>query len=461
MIGAVLKTEVQRGLRDRALPILLVIFALLTAYASWSGKSIASAHAAAAAAVVQGSVDQRAERRAEFERVEDGEALSRGATLPYAQVDYIAQPHAPGAAISVSQIESFPRVARVTSITETHGIFDEFSGSTTNPESLAVGPFDLAFLIVFLLPLFVLASSFDVWTGERERGIARQILAEPAAPVSLLGGKLAARLLLTVLPLAVIAGIGAAIIGGPATAASVFLLTGLYGGFWIGVAGLINVIVRQPTEAAIAAGASWLALVLLLPALLAALVDAVAPAPSRAALANETRTVLVDTQARGDDVLSSYLSQHPTATSELQVLSEGARQYYAVQLAADAVTAPVTKAHRENEARRLSLANQMRFLSPATMAQDALDRLAGFDPQRALVFRDQAYAHLVDMRDFVTPRLLNDSVLTASDYDEMPVFTFEEPKPTSAQTLNLLGLLILSALLLLASLGMAKRLRRI
>ncbi|MEM1409689.1 MAG: DUF3526 domain-containing protein, partial [Pseudomonadota bacterium] len=459
MMSAVIKTELRRGLRDRALLVLICLFAALATYAAWSGRTITAAHADAANTIVQKSIDQRAERRAEFAEAESsGAEPSRRAILPYAQIDHVAMPHASGAAISVSQIEAFPRIARVTSITNTHGIFDEFSGSTTNPETLAAGPFDLAFLIVFLLPLFVLAGTFDLWTSERERGVARQLLAEPIPSQILVAGKIAARCILLVLPLSIIAAIASASVADTGSALLLFVYVAIYSLFWVGLAGLINMVMARPTGAAITAGAAWLGFVLLLPAALAACLDVVAPNPSRAALANASRLILTETQAKGEEVLEAYLNQHPTATAELQVVSQGARRYYAVQLAADRAVAPAIEAHRKAEDRRRNIADQLRFLSPAVTVQSSLDRLAGFDANRALAFREQAYTHLEAMRAFVTPLLLADQALTASDYDVMPNFVFEEPANDGRHVLNLLALSGLTALFFYGVLASARRL---
>ena len=97
-------------------------------------------------------------------------------------------------------------------------------------------------------------------------------------------------------------------------------------------------------------------------------------------------------------------------------------------------------------------------LLAAVTVQSSLDRLAGFDANRALAFREQVYTHLEAMRAFVTPLLLADQALTASDYDVMPNFVFEEPANDGRHVLNLLALSGLTALFFYGVLASARRL---
>ena len=48
-----------------------------------------------------------------------------------------------------------------------------------NPVNLMTGAFDIAFVVIFLLPIFILAISYDLLSSERERGTLAMILAHP------------------------------------------------------------------------------------------------------------------------------------------------------------------------------------------------------------------------------------------------------------------------------------------
>ena len=76
-----------------------------------------------------------------------------------------------------------PYILRVRALGLEAQIFD---GDSYNPELALAGRFDYAFVLVFLLPLFVIALLFDLRSGEREAGRACMLAALPGAGTALL-----------------------------------------------------------------------------------------------------------------------------------------------------------------------------------------------------------------------------------------------------------------------------------
>ena len=77
-----------------------------------------------------------------------------------------------------------------------------------NPVSLMTGSLDIAFVVIFLLPIFILAMSYDLLSSEKERGTLAMILAHPISLRELLASKIIARagmLMAVVLALGLIA----------------------------------------------------------------------------------------------------------------------------------------------------------------------------------------------------------------------------------------------------------------
>jgi len=56
-----------------------------------------------------------------------------------------------------------------------------YDSDVTNPLLAAFGSFDLAFVIVFIVPLFVIALTHNVWSAERELGTWSLIQSQPAS----------------------------------------------------------------------------------------------------------------------------------------------------------------------------------------------------------------------------------------------------------------------------------------
>jgi cell division protein FtsW (lipid II flippase) len=74
-----------------------------------------------------------------------------------------------------------------------------------NPHRLLIGRFDAAFVVVFLVPLFIIALTYSLIAGERERGTLALLLAQPVTLPALITAKLAPRVIIVVALLALIA----------------------------------------------------------------------------------------------------------------------------------------------------------------------------------------------------------------------------------------------------------------
>ena len=101
-------------------------------------------------------------------------------------------PPAPLAPIAVGQRDLQPQAIRLT--TEDHLSSDkENETAMSGPTRLMTGAFDLGFLFVVLFPLVVIALSYELLSGERERGTLAMLLSQPVSQRALVLGKAGAR----------------------------------------------------------------------------------------------------------------------------------------------------------------------------------------------------------------------------------------------------------------------------
>ena len=122
------------------------------------------------------------------------------------------------------------------------------NGDATEPAALL--PFrsiDLGFVVVVVLPLVLLAVTYDVVSAERERGTLALILAQPVHPRHVLLAKLGVRagVMLGIVVSATVAGLG--LTGTDLTEGQVLgrllgwaVSVGLYSAFWCAVALVVN-----------------------------------------------------------------------------------------------------------------------------------------------------------------------------------------------------------------------------
>src|SRR4029453_9571195 len=118
-----------------------------------------------------------------------------------------------------------------------------------------------------------------------------------------------------------------------------------------------------------------------IPAGLAALQDFAAPLPSRSAYLNNLREV--ELHVRATKVAPSL---QKTATQP-QRLNDDILAYLDKIRADDQQFLTVTIPYQTQVAEHVRLGNALRMLSPPVIAQDALDRIAGTDADRALSFQ--------------------------------------------------------------------------
>ncbi|AQR75075.1 ABC transporter permease subunit [Sphingomonas sp. LM7] len=445
-----------RAWRDPVLRIALILFALLAGYAAFTGARWAEARETAVRQAVAEADETMAQRRETFAKmVAKGEQPNFGLIYATALPFRAGLPNAPLAAVSAGQAEGYPAAASIAPFLDPYTIFEAHMAGLESPSVLAAGRFDLAFVIVVLLPLLLIAATYDFWSRDVENGSARFQLAQPVAPARLIltraivrGGSLLAG--------SVLVAVGALLFAGARDAGDLLRFAAVvlaYGGFWIALTSLINLFVRASTTAALASGTAWLAIVVLLPGAIAAAADLSAPAPSDMAYTNAIRAAGLEVRA------ANAAAARAAATGEPRNLYPASLWHSRGEIAQrDARLGPIHRAQAGQWEAHRALAEGIRFLSPAVIAQDALDRVAGTDASRALAFQDQARAFAGKARRLAFDWMDQGRLMTLPDYDAgLPRFAFIEPSSAAPLAANLAALLLFTALLLTLA---ALRLRR-
>ncbi|PTS74838.1 ABC transporter permease subunit [Stenotrophomonas sp. HMWF023] len=440
--------EIRRLLRDRALAVLLGLLVVLAAYAAWNGSAWVGQREAAI-----GLIDAEEQDARDRSRGFVGKAPS---VLP--RIQPVLPPGAM-AALSIGQAEAYPYTADVVALGDRTQLLRHVWSDIGNPAAQAAGRFDLAFVIVFLLPLVILAATFDLWSRERERGIAALVLSQPISAGRLIAVKAFARGIIVLLPaLVIIIGVAASSrAASPFGLAVLALIVFAYGSFWLALAVLIGCFARRTTEAAIAAGALWLLIVVMAPSLALAAVNLLVPSPSQMQLATELKAQLADTARQQ---MLRHAAEPPATRSPAPRIADAARVAYADLVQADQAIAPLIAAHAEAEdARRLAL-DRVRLLLPSVVVQDALDRLAGSDADRALAFQQQVLAYWQARRQLHEGYLDRDAPQTLAEYDALPRFEFQETAGALQRGVltDLAALAVAILLLLIAAWSMRRRL---
>ena len=434
--------ELKLLIRERSAWILIALFIASLAYGIWNGSEVA------------GRTHENVTKiRAEAEKYE-----TRRTTLLQTNQFNIRQlyfsrfwailPPAPLPFLATGQSDISPGHEQV-AVYKLSAPADSRS-ELDNPSHLMAGRFDLAFVRVWLFPLFLLAFVYDLISGDRESGTLRIALSQGTRPFSWLLRRALARAL-PILILALIATGFATSLGESDGASSrgvlTFLLVLVYGFFWIALSAAINSVASNASSSATLLGAAWVALVLVAPTLLNMAVETLHPTPSRPELVSVSRQASRDAEEQVDKLVESFYQEHP----ELAPASKRANAFAQRITIQGEIGQAIEPIHRKfDEQLRLQQANvnRWRFISPAIAAHEALTDLAGTGYWRYRAFRDQAVAFRQEVHDFVAPKFHKMQSVTRDEADAWPSFVFQEESDAVWQQRVHLGILGIFALAL-------------
>ena len=468
----IISHETRQLLRSGAFRALLLLVAGAIAFAAFSGQRSIDRQVEGAMAATAFEDAQRARMRADTEAYEARLAAQGG------EYEFAGARHAPGAgppqgtnagvvgaqtakyltlpptglasfAVGQSDIQlNYVPVSMNPTHTTTNNLELE------NPLNLMTGSFDIAFVLIFLLPIFILAISYDLLSSEKERGTLAMILAHPISLKELLASKIIARagvLVASILGLGLVAlfAVGANLDSADTWARFGLWIaaTLLYSLFWFAMAVMVNVYGKNSAANGIALAGAWLALVVVLPTLVSLLATTIYPAPSRMELTVAAR----DAQTAAEKTYMARLDEY--YYDHLEFIPEGderATDFLTVAMAnRNAIEKAVRPLYDEFQSqlnRQERLVQRFQFISPAIMMQLALNEVSGTSANRYEHFLNQAYDFHARWGEYFSVKFLQRDPLRPADYDRFPAFEYrEEPFGTVLMRLvpSLSGMLVL------------------
>jgi ABC-2 type transport system permease protein len=434
--------EVRRLARERHALVLLALWTgLLALAASYGVRDVRARHADIAAVLERDQVAW-ASKRARLAEIESGRAEAKPFQDPRSPTNSVMgrsgeRPVAllptPLAALSAGTGDLAPAVRNVSMITKLHLPVE----SLENPANRLAGPLDLAFITAALLPLFVLALSFDVLARERDAGILPLLGTQPVALTRLIAARLAVHFVALWLPLAVTATAavlltlapGAAALGALGEVGVWLSVAAAYAMFWQALAALINFRSRSAAHNAVLLCGAWLAAVVVLPSVVQAIVQTVAPPPDRREFVLHMREIETDLFKRIEEIRDAYYAADPSRRPAMEM-----NEYdtYFVQnlwpraIAADAALAPALQKIDRARAAQSAWWRRLAWLSPTLAFRLATEQLAGVTPVQQAAFIDHARSFQQRWREHFGAKLAAMTPLTLADYDTKP-----DPVPAS------------------------------
>lgn len=440
-LAAIVRHDLRQMRRTRALRSLLLCFAALLVYAAWTGAQASNERRG----VIERLEAERGKSAEEdLARVASGDLPSGLAPWddpanPARRTTVAVLPPAPLSALAGGLADLAPYWAEVTihSLASAPFRFHEIG----SPLHRLLGRFDLTFVAVYLLPLLLIVLCFDLVSGERERGTLRLILAQPVSLRRLLGIRLLARVTLAA---GLVLGGGALALGlqdvgldahGWLAFATWCGCVVAYAAFWSALALALQAAPRASSANALWLVTSWLVLVVIVPAAAAIAVEGLQPTPSRYAYLAVERSAENASQQRASELLERFALDHPELLPpDGAVVADFTRRYYAARRDLDERLAPVVRQHEAALAAQQRWVALLRLASPAIAAHQAMLEVTGTGAARQVRYRAEVRAFLDAWRAFLVPKTFRGERMEASDFAELPRFSWvEEPAPVAAQ----------------------------
>ncbi|PPT93423.1 ABC transporter permease [Xanthomonas arboricola pv. arracaciae] len=410
------KYELLLLLRARAALAGLLLLAVLTVCSLLSGQHLIAAQRANIARIA-------ALQQEDIAVVQDYVARSNDAgSAAYYSFHPTWDVPTPLAFAAVGMRDVSPYILRVRALGLEAQIHD---GDSYNPELALAGRFDYAFVLVFLLPLFVIALLFDLRSGEREAGRARMLAALSGAGTALLVRRVAVRAAAVVVCLSVPFVIAGSVNAVPLLQQlAVLALTCAYLLFWVLLSVLVGRIHWRPAAHATALATCWVVLALVAPALAHVAINQAVPVNQGSEIARLQREAVNHAWdiPRQDTMRAFYAQNRQWADSSPLTSAFHYKWYFAFHENGDQQVAAQVAAYRQGLQRREALAQRVASVLPPVALQAALMRLAGTDLRAQLAYQDRIRAYHQALRTFYYGYLFRDRPFTREDFGRAPRF---------------------------------------
>ncbi|UCJ09676.1 DUF3526 domain-containing protein [Chitinophaga pendula] len=464
-----LRYEWQGVLRSYTLLVILSVLLLTGGYALFYGHSVAMQRM-----VVMDSLRQ--DYRSRYDQLYG--QLSADTTTAQGKSDYAAAispavveyrlyrtAHQEAAAFSALSI-GVSDIANAYYPVRIKDIYQAAEEKISNPQQLVAGNFDLAFLVIYLLPLLAIGFSYQLLSLDKEQGTLALLTIQGGGVVCVLLFRLLLRylLLLAGVLLLTFAGLLLAPAGSHFRSAELLFwigITGIYLAFWMALIWFVISWNRSSATNLVALLFSWLLLLVIIPALVHFSLVRTATTDHTAVNASRQREIAWETwDLPQKDLLDSFYLRYPVYrnqsaydTSELSMRRSMA--YY--QLAEDRMDR-VLAAQEATYQQELGMVMRAYSFSPSVYAQALLNRIAqtdvldqSFFRERVRVFRDSWKHYMYDFN-------FNDRTFKAADYATLPVYVpTADPGRISMLSKGLLYFGLLSAAFALAGTMVLRR----
>lgn len=295
-----------------------------------------------------------------------------------------------------------------------------------NPELSLAGRFDYAFVIAFLLPLFVIVLLYDVYAAEREAGRIPMLTSTAARPgkiwatrITVLAAGAAAACILPLWTLGYLFGAST----GALLAATGTVLFSLI--FWSLLASLLAFGRWSASVSAAVLTGCWLVLALLVPLSGKVIIDNTIAGVDGAQISLVQReTVNGAWDLPKSATMDKFYASHPEWSHSAPVdLPFHWKWFFAFQQVGDESAASLSQLYRDAIAQRDSLTGKVAWLSPPVATMRLMQHIAHTDVESMLSYEQRIRDHHEQIRRYFYPLLFEELPFSRDNLMDFPRYT--------------------------------------
>lgn len=323
-----------------------------------------------------------------------------------------------------------------------------YDSDISNPATLALGNFDLAFLLVFLYPLLIIAFTHNTLSSEQEQGIWPLLCSQPVAPQKILAVKACLRFL----PIAAIWLLTLLVawlwlqLPLDRRFGFITLISLAYLLFWLAVSWFVMSFRRSSNFNALTLLGVWLTLTILLPAALNVVLATFLPVPEAFAVTVNQREGYHQQWDRPKaETMQRFFQRYPEyAAFQAPTDKFSWGWYYAAQHLGDEDAAESSAQLRAKLERRQQWMRRLAWIVPTINAQVAFNQIAQTELDDHLAYLDSVRLFHEQVRKHFYPYLLCNDAPPPVNWAQLPRHQFRAETSGPHVPVSVLSLLVLS-----------------
>jgi ABC-2 type transport system permease protein len=333
-----------------------------------------------------------------------------------------------------------------------------YQAEVANPAAEHAGHLDLAYVLAFLLPLWIIGLSYDVRSRDSDLGTAALVRSQPLRLSQLVALRLALRAALAAVVAMTVLALAMLTFRAPLDVRALALVVGVLAYVAITFLGVFLVASWNKSSVfnAMLLSGGWIGGAVLLPALVNLVMLVACPVRGGIELTLEQR---LDMNGRWDDpkaaTMMPFFARHPEWAGAVVPSDRFSWPwYYAAHELGDQSVAPQVAAYRASLEQRARWTARAGLVLPPLGLELLFERLAGTDLSTTLAYRDSIAGYHEQLKQTIYPWIFHFQGLSAFRQEDLPRHRFASDEVgTSFPGLPglLANLLLLSALAPLAA----------